>query len=127
MSVGKGGNSVGEDVPLSVEGGKRYFPGGLTIDLVLVASQTGHVTSEDLLVEQALLVVFVGDGVAQNRPCDAFRSFPAVVSDVRVHLAPQADEVSHNLATQFVFELSNDFLVRRRVQRVVGWIVGCIV
>ena len=86
-----------------------------------------HVASVDLLAEQAIAVVIVGDGVAQDRAVNAFRSPVTSLSGIRIHFAPQADELSHDPAPQFVFKLSNHFLVRSRVERVVGWIVGGVV
>ena len=69
----------------------------------------------------------MGDCVAQDRAVNSFRSLAAFCANVGIHFAPQADELSHDLAGQFVFDLSNHFLVCSRVERVVGRVVGGVV
>ena len=127
MSVGEGRGAICKNVALCVQWRECDFPHRLTVNLVLMTSQAGHGASVDLLAEQAIVVVVLGDGVAQDRSVHAFRSLATFCANVGIHFAPQADELSHDLAPQFVFKLSNHFLVRRRVERVVGWIVGGVV
>ena len=127
MSVGEGRDAVFENVALRIQWRECDFPHRLTVNLMLMTSQAGHVASVDLLAEQAIVVVIVGDGVAQDRAVNSLCSSVTSLSGVRIHFAPQTDELSHDPAPQFVFELSNNFLVRRRVERVVGWIVGGVV
>ena len=127
MSVGEGRDAVFEDVALRVQWRECDFPHRLTVNLMLMTSQAGHGASVDLLVEQAIAVVIVGDGVAQDRAVHAFSSSVISLSGVGIHFAPQADELSHDPAPQFVFELSNHFLVHSRVERVVDWVVRGVV
>ena len=127
MSVGEGRYTVFEDVALRIQWRECDFSHRFTVNLMLMTSQAGHCASVDLLVEQAIAVVIVGDGVAQDRAVHAFCSSVISLSGVRIHFAPQTDELSHDLARQFVFELSNHFLVHSRVERVVDWVVRGVV
>ena len=127
VSVGEGRDAVWKNITLHVQWRECDFPHRLTVNLMLMTSQAGHGASVDLLAEQAIAVVIVGDGVAQDRAVHAFRSPVTSLSGIRIHFAPQADELSHDPALQFVFKLSNHFLVRSRVERVVGWVVGGVV
>ena len=97
VSVGEGRDAVFENVALRIQWRECDFPHRLTVNLMLMTSQAGHVASVDLLAEQAIAVVIVGDGVAQDRAVNSLRSPVTSLSGVRIHFAPQADELSQKL------------------------------
>ena len=116
-----GANTIIQNVAFGVKWAQSRLVYSLTIDVVVVCSETHHVTTYNLLVKQAVAVLVMSDGLSQDGFLDTFSTFPTLLPVIAVHLGAEANELGHLLALQLVLKLSKDHMVGCGEEGMVGW------